>query len=141
MKIYNILIGRKFIITLSLLCYLYACMFWPYYYDEATDLCYGDGLFCLFLGWISFVFPEIFLKIYSLAWFSNITYIVAIRCLIKKNRKHFILWNCITLALSVLLVFCPKTEIDEWGNLHKFTLTAGYYLRIISFLILFIGKI
>lgn len=141
MRFCNFLTTKKFIIALSLLCYIMTCGFLPYYYDEATNLCYGDGLFNLFLGWISFVFPGIFAKIYSLAWFSNITYIVAIRYLIKKNRKHFVLWVCITLTLSSLLVLCPKTEVDDWGNVHYFTLATGYYLKIISFFILFIGGI
>ena len=84
---------------------------------------------------------QIFTKIYSLAWFSNITYIVAIRHLIKGNRKHFVLWICITIILSSLLIICPRTETDTWGNIHHFTLTIGYYLRIISFFILFVGGI
>ena len=85
MKILNTRILKKGVITLSFLCYLITCGFVPYYYDEATNLCYGDGLFNLFFGWCCFVFPGIFTKIYSLAWFSNITYIVAIRHLIKEN--------------------------------------------------------
>ena len=132
---------KKGVITLSFLCYLITCGFVPYYYDEATNLCYGDGLFNLFFGWCCFVFPGIFTKIYSLAWFSNITYIVAIRHLIKGNRKHFVLWICITIILSSLLIICPRTETDTWGNIHHFTLTIGYYLRIISFFILFVGGI
>lgn len=139
MKICKTLILKKIVVALSLLCYLMTCGFLPYCYDEATNLYYGDGLPNLFLGWASFVFPGIFTKIYSLAWFSNITYIVAIRYLIKEDRKIFILWICITLTLSSLLVLCPKTETDDWGNIHYFTLTIGYYLKIISFLILFIG--
>ena len=141
MKILNIRILKKSVITLSFLCYLITCGFVPYYYDEATNLCYGDGFFNLFFGWFCFVFPGIFPKIYSLAWFSNITYIVAIRHLIKGNRKHFVLWICITIILSSLLIICPRTEIDTWGNIHHFTLTIGYYLRIISFFILFVGGI
>ena len=100
MKILNTRILKKSVITLSFLCYLITCGFVPYYYDEATNLCYGDGFFNLFFGWFCFVFPGIFTKIYSLAWFSNITYIVAIRHLIKGNRKHFVLWICITIILS-----------------------------------------
>ena len=141
MKILNTRILKKSVITLSFLCYLITCGFVPYYYDEATNLCYGDGLFNLFFGWCCFVFPGIFTKIYSLAWFSNITYIVAIRHLIKGNRKHFVLWICITIILSSLLIICPRTETDTWGNIHHFTLTIGYYLRIISFFILFVGGI
>lgn len=141
MKILNTRILKKGVITLSFLCYLITCGFVPYYYDEATNLCYGDGLFNLFFGWFCFVFPGIFPKIYSLAWFSNITYIVAIRHLIKENRKHFVLWICITIILSSLLIICPRTETDTWGNIHHFTLTIGYYLRIISFFILFVGGI
>ena len=141
MKILNTRILKKGVITLSFLCYLITCGFVPYYYDEATNLCYGDGLFNLFFGWSCFVFPGIFTKIYSLAWFSNITYIVAIRHLIKGNRKHFVLWICITIILSSLLIICPRTETDTWGNIHHFTLTIGYYLRIISFFILFVGGI
>ena len=141
MKILNTRILKKGVITLSFLCYLITCGFVPYYYDEATNLCYGDGFFDLFFGWFCFIFPEIFTKIYSLAWFSNITYIVAIRHLIKGNRKHFVLWICITIILSSLLIICPKTETDTWGNIHHFTLTIGYYLRIISFFILFVGGI
>ena len=141
MKILNTRILKKSVITLSFLCYLITCGFVPYYYDEATNLCYGDGLFNLFFGWSCFVFPGIFTKIYSLAWFSNITYIVAIRHLIKGNRKHFVLWICITIILSSLLIICPRTETDTWGNIHHFTLTIGYYLRIISFFILFVGGI
>lgn len=141
MKILNTRILKKGVITLSFLCYLITCGFVPYYYDEATNLCYGDGLFNLFFGWFCFVFPGIFTKIYSLAWFSNITYIVAIRHLIKGNRKHFVLWICITIILSSLLIICPRTETDTWGNIHHFTLTIGYYLRIISFFILFVGGI
>lgn len=91
MKILNTRILKKSVITLSFLCYLITCGFVPYYYDEATNFCYGDGFFDLFFGWFCFIFPEIFTKIYSLAWFSNITYIVAIRHLIKGNRKHFVL--------------------------------------------------
>lgn len=106
MKILNTRILKKGVITLSFLCYLITCGFVPYYYDEATNLCYGDGLFNLFFGWFCFVFPGIFTKIYSLAWFSNITYIVAIRHLIKENRKHFVLWICITIILSSLLIIC-----------------------------------
>ncbi len=140
MKIYNTLRWKNFIIALSLLCYLLTCGFLPYCYDEANNLYYGDGIGNLFFGWISFVFPGIFPKICSLAWFSNITYIVAIRCLNKENRKQFILWVCITLALDSLLAFCPKTEADVWGNTtHHFILTMGYYLKMISFLILLIG--
>lgn len=141
MKILNTRILKKSVITLSFLCYLITCGFVPYYYDEATNLCYGDGFFNLFFGWFCFVFPGIFTKIYSLAWFSNITYIVAIRHLIKGNRKHFVLWICITIILSSLLIICPRTETDTWGNIHHFTLTIGYYLRIISFFILFVGGI
>ena len=141
MKILNTRILKKSVITLSFLCYLITCGFVPYYYDEATNLCYGDGFFNLFFGWCCFVFPGIFPKIYSLAWFSNITYIVAIRHLIKGNRKHFVLWICITIILSSLLIICPRTETDTWGNIHHFTLTIGYYLRIISFFILFVGGI
>ena len=141
MKILNTRILKKSVITLSFLCYLITCGFVPYYYDEATNLCYGDGFFNLFFGWSCFVFPGIFTKIYSLAWFSNITYIVAIRHLIKGNRKHFVLWICITIILSSLLIICPRTETDTWGNIHHFTLTIGYYLRIISFFILFVGGI
>ncbi|WP_308235746.1 hypothetical protein, partial [uncultured Prevotella sp.] len=141
MKILNTRILKKGVITLSFLCYLITCGFVPYYYDEATNLCYGDGFLDLFFGWFCFVFPEIFTKIYSLAWFSNITYIVAIRHLIKGNRKHFVLWICITIILSSLLIICPRTETDTWGNIHHFTLTIGYYLRIISFFILFVGGI
>ena len=141
MKILNTRILKKSVITLSFLCYLITCGFVPYYYDEATNLCYGDGFFNLFFGWCCFVFPGIFPKIHSLAWFSNITYIVAIRHLIKGNRKHFVLWICITIILSSLLIICPRTETDTWGNIHHFTLTIGYYLRIISFFILFVGGI
>ena len=141
MKILNTRILKKSVITLSFLCYLITCGFVPYYYDEATNLCYGDGFFNLFFGWCCFVFPGIFPKIYSLAWFPNITYIVAIRHLIKGNRKHFVLWICITIILSSLLIICPRTETDTWGNIHHFTLTIGYYLRIISFFILFVGGI
>ena len=101
MKILNTRILKKSVITLSFLCYLITCGFVPYYYDEATNLCYGDGFFNLFFGWFCFVFPGIFTKIYSLAWFSNITYIVAIRHLIKGNRKHFVLWICITIILII----------------------------------------
>ena len=141
MKILNTRILKKGVITLGFLCYLITCGFVPYYYDEATNPCYGDGFFNLFFGWFCFVFPGIFTKIYSLAWFSNITYIVAIRHLIKGNRKHFVLWICITIILSSLLIICPRTETDTWGNIHHFTLTIGYYLRIISFFILFVGGI
>lgn len=118
MKILNTRILKKSVITLSFLCYLITCGFVPYYYDEATNFCYGDGFFDLFFGWFCFIFPEIFTKIYSLAWFSNITYIVAIRHLIKGNRKHFVLWICITIILSSLLIICPRTETDTWGNIH-----------------------
>ena len=65
MKILNTRILKKSVITLSFLCYLITCGFVPYYYDEATNLCYGDGLFNLFFGWFCFVFPGIFTKIYS----------------------------------------------------------------------------
>lgn len=141
MKFYNTLILKKIVITLSFWCYLITCGFVPYYYDEATKLCYGDGLFNLFFGWVCFIFPGIFTKIYSLAWFSNITYIVTIRYLIKENRRHFILWICITIILSSLLIICPRTEIDDWGTVHHFTLTIGYYLKNLSFFILFTGGI
>ena len=42
MKILNTRILKKSVITLSFLCYLITCGFVPYYYDEATNLCYGD---------------------------------------------------------------------------------------------------
>lgn len=47
MKILNTRILKKGVITLSFLCYLITCGFVPYYYDEATNLCYGDGLFII----------------------------------------------------------------------------------------------
>lgn len=45
MKILNTRILKKSVITLSFLCYLITCGFVPYYYDEATNFCYGDGSF------------------------------------------------------------------------------------------------
>ena len=43
MKILNTRILKKSVITLSFLCYLITCGFVPYYYDEATNFCYGDA--------------------------------------------------------------------------------------------------
>ena len=129
----------KLMVALSFLCYLCASMYFPYYYDNATELYYGDGLFDFFFGWTAFIFPETFMRLYSLAWFSNVTYIIAIWYLIKNNKKRFLLWIFMTLFLSCSLIFCPKTNVDVWGDLHKYTLSNGYYLKIMSFVILLIN--
>ena len=52
MKILNTRILKKSVITLSFLCYLITCGFVPYYYDEATNLCYGDG-HCRYMAHLS----------------------------------------------------------------------------------------
>ena len=55
MKILNTRILKKSVITLSFLCYLITCGFVPYYYDEATNFCYGDGFStCSLAGFVSY---------------------------------------------------------------------------------------
>ena len=130
--------GMKLMVALSFVCYLYASIYSPYYYDNATELYYADGLFNFFFGWTAFIFPETFMKLYSLAWFSNVTYIIAVWYLIKNNKKRFLLWIFITFFLSCALIFCPKTAVDEWDILHNYTLTAGFYLKMLSFIMLLI---
>ena len=85
MEKYRKFIGKKVVIVLSLLCYLMACIFTPFYYSNMppTENYLFGSLFCLLLGWAGILFHEGFLKVYFLAWYSNITYVFAIRSLIK----------------------------------------------------------
>ena len=132
---------KKIIIALSLLCYFMACVFPPFHYsDMAIDDFFG-GLFCVLFGWAGILFHQGFLKIYFLAWYSNITYIFAIRYLIKSKYKRFCICSLFTLGLSFLFAFCPEVIIDEAGHKQKITMAAGYYLWVASFFILLIGGI
>ena len=70
---------------------LTACVLSPYNYYENTEDApydYGGGLFCLLFGWAGMLFHEGVLKIYFLAWYSNITYLVAIICFILKSASN-----------------------------------------------------
>lgn len=115
MRLERFLTVKKIIIALSLLCYFMACVFPPFNYsDMAIDDFFG-GLFCVLFGWAGILFHQGFLKIYFLAWYSNITYIFAIRYLIKSKYKHFCICSSFTLGLSYLFAFCPEVLIDESG--------------------------
>ena len=142
MKKYRKLISKKFVIVLSLLCYLMACVFTPFYYANmpAGDYLFGS-LYCLFFGWAGILFHEGFLKIYFFAWYSNITYVFAIRSLIKDKYKCFLTWSSITFGLGLLFAFCPEVIIDEAGHTQMITMATGYYLWITSFFVLLIGGI
>ena len=142
MKICNTLILKKIVIALSILCYLMACVFTPFYYFGMADDDYFLGsIFCLLFGWAGILFHEGFLKIYFLAWYSNITYVFAIRCLIKNQYKRFLTWSFVTIGLGFMFAFCPEIIIDEAGHTQIITMAAGYYLWVTSFLILFVGGI
>ena len=132
MEKYRKFIGKKVVIVLSLLCYLMACIFTPFYYSNmppTEDYLFGS-LFCLLLGWAGILFHEGFLKVYFLAWYSNITYVFAIRSLIKDKYKCFLTLSSITFGLSLLFAFCPKVIIDEAGHTQMITMAAGYYLWV-----------
>ena len=142
MKIYNIATKKKAIITLSLSCYLIACLILPpFYYDgAATSLFdFGGGLFCVLCGWAGLLLHEGILRVYFLSWFANFTYVIAIRHLIKNKHKAFIYWSCNTVGLSLIFAFCRQIIVDEAGHLKSITMASGYYLWVISFLILLIG--
>ena len=141
MEKYRKFIGKKVVIVLSLLCYLMACIFTPFYYSNmppTEDYLFGS-LFCLLLGWAGTLFHEGFLKVYFLAWYSNITYVFAIRSLIKDKYKCFLTLSSITFGLSLLFAFCPEVIIDEAGHTQMITMAAGYYLWVGSFFVLLIG--
>ena len=141
MEKYRKFIGKKVVIVLSLLCYLMACLFTPFYYSNmppTEDYLFGS-LFCLLLGWAGILFHEGFLKVYFLAWYSNITYVFAIRSLIKDKYKCFLTLSSITFGLSLLFAFCPEVIIDEAGHTQMITMAAGYYLWVGSFFVLLIG--
>lgn len=107
MEKYRKFIGKKVVIVLSLLCYLMACIFTPFYYSNmppTEDYLFGS-LFCLLLGWAGTLFHEGFLKVYFLAWYSNITYVFAIRCLIKNQYKRFLTWSFVTIGLGFMFAF------------------------------------
>ena len=60
MEKYRKFIGKKVVIVLSLLCYLMACIFTPFYYSNmppTEDYLFGS-LFCLLLGWAGILFHE-----------------------------------------------------------------------------------
>ncbi|WP_172726454.1 hypothetical protein [Butyricimonas faecalis] len=93
-------------IALSILCYLMACVFTPFYYFGMADDDYFLGsIFCLLFGWAGILFHEGFLKIYFLAWYSNITYVFAIRRLIKNQYKRFLTWSFVTIGLGFMFAF------------------------------------
>ena len=100
MEKYRKFIGKKVVIVLSLLCYLMACIFTPFYYSNMppTENYLFGSLFCLLLGWAGTLFHEGFLKVYFLAWYSNITYVFAIRSLIKDKYKYFLTLSSITVT-------------------------------------------
>ena len=141
MEKYRKFIGKKVVIVLSLLCYLMACIFTPFYYSNMppTENYLFGSLFCLLLGWAGILFHEGFLKVYFLAWYSNITYVFAIRSLIKDKYKCFLTLSSITFGLSLLFAFCPEAKIDESGHTQMITMAAGYYLWVGSFFVLLIG--
>ena len=142
MNIHDIAIKKKATITFSLLCYSIACLMLPpvHYDGETTSIFnFGGGLFCIIFGWAGFLFHEGFLKIYFLSWFANFTYAIAIRHLIRNQQKPFIYWSCCTIVLSFIFAFCPKIIADEAGHFKSITMASGYYLWVISFLILLIG--
>lgn len=135
---------KYIVVTLSLLCYLTACVLSPYNYYENTEDApynYGGGLFCLLFGWAGMLFHEGLLKMYFLAWYSNITYLVAIICFIKNKCKKSLIWSVPTLVLALIFAFCPEIITDEAGHTHSITMAEGYYLWIVSFFVLFIGVI
>ena len=140
MKICNILILKRIVIALSLLCYLMACVFPPFYYsDMAIDNDFLGSLFCILFGWAGILFHQGTLKIYFLAWYSNVTYIFSIIYFMKNKCNRFFIWSSITLGLSFLFAFCPEVMIDEAGHRQKIAMATGYYLWVTSFFILFIG--
>lgn len=119
-----------------------ACIFTPFYYSNMpTEDYFFGSLFCLLFGWAGILFHEGFLKVYFLAWYSNITYVFAIRSLMKDKYKCFLTWSSITFGLSLLFEFCHEIIIDEAGHTQMITMAAGYYLWVVSFFVLFIGGI
>ena len=62
MEKYRKFIGKKVVIVLSLLCYLMACIFTPFYYSNMppTENYLFGSLFCLLLGWQEYSFMKDF---------------------------------------------------------------------------------
>jgi len=96
------------------------------------------GYTALFLGWAG-VFISSELTVYYISWYANILFLMSL--FIKRKRIGIILLIG-SLILGCLFHGCPYIVINEAGEHSDIvSLQIGYYIWILSFFILLIGRI
>jgi len=96
------------------------------------------GYTALFLGWAG-VFINSELTVYYISWYANILFLIS---LFTKRKCIGIILLTGSLILGCLFHGCPYIVINEAGKHSDIvSLQIGYYIWILSFFILLIGRI
>ena len=131
--------ARKYLLLysyISLLIFIISC-FLPCFSvrDSPSDYM---GYTAFLFGWIG-VFTNSELTIHYISWYANILFMLSF---FIKNRLIRIILSLGSLILSCLFYGCPYIVINEAGKQSNITtLKIGYYMWVISFLFLLLGKI
>jgi len=92
-----------------------------------------SGLLVLILGWIG-IFQGV------VAWFANPAWLVAVILLFGSKFKASAVWAVATICLALTSFFLNAIAANEGGGeIHIQTMGCGFYVWLLSFLVLLIG--
>ena len=93
-----------------------------------------SGLVVLMLGWVG-IFQGV------LAWFANPAWLVAVILLFRSRFKACAAWAFAAICLALTSYFLNAIAADEGGGeIHIQTMGSGFYVWLLSLLVLLIGS-
>lgn len=141
-KIVKILRIRIVIALLSSIIFYCSCWYPAFEIDNHNNVV--DGVYCFVFGWLGMLLCIECL--WNFIWLANPIYILSMLLFVlldgKKDQNIALILCLCSIAMGLSFLFCPSLCTNESGSLSSVgALYIGYYLWILSFVVLLIGII